>query len=184
MTTDGYRGKLRFVPPGLALGRVIGLRGPQRRPYLRANRDVRRKGTAAVLGHYATDRIFRTLVPRVAIARGDAPTWVYRFSWVSPPKGWSCHCLDVPFFFDCLDAERAEKLVGEDPPVALVDAVHGSAVAFARTGDPGWPAWSRARGTTRVFGGPASAPDVITDGYAEVAALLSTAARAARRAPG
>lgn len=172
MATDGYRGKLRFVPAGLALGRVIGLRRAQRRPYLEANRDVRRKGTAAVLGHYATDRIFRTLVARVAAARGTAPTWVYRFSWVSPTTGWSCHCLDVPFFFDRLDAERVDKIAGEDPPLALADAVHGSAVSFVRTGDPGWPAWSKNPGTARVFGGPPSAPDTIRNGYAEVAALL------------
>jgi para-nitrobenzyl esterase len=78
----------------------------------------------------------------------------------------------VPFFFDCLDAERVDRIAGQDPPPALADAVHGSAVAFVRTGDPGWPAWSRAQGTTRVFGGPASAPDTVAHGYAEVAALL------------
>ncbi|MBB4141169.1 hypothetical protein [Microbacterium invictum] len=36
----------------------------------------------------------------------------------------------------------------------------------------GWPAWSQRPGTTRVFGAPASTPDVSSDGYATVRALV------------
>ena len=101
MILDSAKGKLRWVPAGLLLGKV-GLTGADRKAYLAANRDVRRLGTAAVVGRYITDRMFRTLALRIAAARGDAPTWLYRFSWRSPNFGSAVHCVDVPFFFDCL----------------------------------------------------------------------------------
>jgi para-nitrobenzyl esterase len=176
MVLDPFRRRLALLPPAIALGQ-LGIPREVSRAYLAANRGGRR-GTAAVLGRFVTDRVFRSLVARTADARssadrpGSAPTWVYRFSWSSPVIGWACHCLDVPFWFDCLDAERVEHLAGDAPPRALAAAVHGAAVSFARVHDAGWRAWSSAPGTTRVFGGPASAPDVLTDGYATVSALL------------
>lgn len=60
--------KLRRVPASLALGR-LGFAGPGRREWLRANRDVRAGGTAAVLGRYVSDRIFRAPVVTVVAAR-------------------------------------------------------------------------------------------------------------------
>ncbi|MEZ3160413.1 carboxylesterase family protein [Microbacterium sp. BWT-B31] len=184
MLADDARRALRAVPAraGLAL---LHVPPAVARAYLAANGPQRRKGTAAVLGRYATDVIFRSLVVRVAEARTDAArdaataggasaaaTWAYRFSWVSPAKGWSCHCLDVPFFFDSLDAPGVTAIAGQSAPRALADALHGSAVAFVRGGDPGWTPWSTRRGATRVFGGEASRPDVDPDGYASVRALV------------
>ncbi len=74
---------------------------------------------------------------RVAEARADAPTWVYRFAWPSPTRTWALHCLDVPFWFDCLDAEGVIEIAGDAPPRRLADAVHGSAVGLIRDGAPG-----------------------------------------------
>lgn len=171
MVLDRFRRHLALVPAGFALGR-LGVPREVRRGYLAANRAQRRRGTAAVLGRYVTDRVFRSLVARIAAARGDAPTWVYRFSWRSPVIGWACHCLDVPFFFDCLDADGIDAIAGDAPPRALADALHGTATAFIRAGTPGWQAWSSTPGTTRVFGGPPSTPDVLPDGYASVTPLV------------
>ena len=92
------------------------------RAYLAANAAQRRKGTAAVLGRFVTDMVFRSAVVRVAEARADAPTWVYRFSWPSPTRTWALHCLDVPFWFDCLDAEGVAEIAGDAPPRRLADA--------------------------------------------------------------
>jgi para-nitrobenzyl esterase len=169
--TDSAKGKLRLVPASLALAR-LKLSRDRRREYLAANAGQRRKGTAAVLGRYVTDVVFRSTVVRVADARGAASTWVYRFAWASPARGWALHCLDVPFWFDCLDAPAVESIAGQNPPRRLADALHGAAVGFIRGGDPGWPAWTGRPGTTRIFGGAASRPDVDADGYAEVRALL------------
>ncbi|QEW04354.1 carboxylesterase/lipase family protein [Microbacterium lushaniae] len=170
MATARARGILGFLPVELVLA-ALGLRGARQRAYLRANRAQRRKGNAAVLGRYATDLVFRADIPRVAAARGTSPTWVYRFGWTSPVIGWACHCLDVPFWFDCLDAPGVAAIAGDAPPRGLADALHSSAVAFVRDGAPGWEAWSERPGTTRVFGGPPSEPDVLHDGYASVMAL-------------
>ena len=95
-----------------------------------------------MLGRFMTDKMFRTAVVRIAgiraAASADSPTWVYGFSWVSPKMGWAVHCLDVPFWFDCLDADGVAAIAGDAPPAALAAAVHGAATAFVRDGDPGW----------------------------------------------
>lgn len=179
MVTDSMRGKMRLIPPGLALA-VLSVARRTRRRYLADNRVQRRLSTAAFLGRYVTDTVFRRRVVQVAQARAAwattsgsaASTWVYRFTWPSPTRHWALHCLDVPFWFDCLDAERVTALAGDAPPQGLADVVHGSAVALVRGDDPGWPAWSPKTGTTRMFGAPASTPDVIADGYASVRALV------------
>ena len=172
MILDRARNTLRFVPAGLAL-RLLAPEIAERRAYLRANDDLR--GSAAILGRYISDHVFRALVVRVAEARGQSPTWAYRFTWVSPTHGLSLHCLDVPFWFDCLDAQGVTALAGDAPPQALADALHGTAASWVRDGDPGWPAWSSRAGTTRIFGSGASTPDVSPDGYASVRALLEPA---------
>ncbi|WP_439590811.1 carboxylesterase/lipase family protein [Microbacterium sp.] len=172
MVLDDVKGRLRLLPAGLLLGRLLTDRDT-RRSYLAANVVQRRKGTAAVLGRYVTDAIFRTGVVRVADARGDAPTYAYRFAWPSPTRGWALHCLDVPFWFDCLDADGVQAIAGDAPPRRLAAAVHGAAVSFIRDGDPDWPAWARHPGVTRVFGGPPEAPDVAADGYASVRPLVA-----------
>ncbi|WP_341578703.1 carboxylesterase/lipase family protein [Microbacterium schleiferi] len=169
MVTDDARAKLRFVPAAVALG-ALGVDGPTRRGYLADNAEQHRLGTAALLGRYVSDAVFRSGVARIATARGAAPTWVYRFSWASTRIGWACHCIDVPFWFDVLDRERVDLLTGENPPVALAEAVHGAASAFVRNGAPGWEPWSTEPGRTRVF--DVTGPDEIDDGYRSVRALL------------
>ena len=172
MVTDSARGALRFVPASLALRR-LGVPSERRRAYLAANKAQRRLGTAAVLGRFVTDAVFRSLVVRIAEARADdGGTWVYRFAWPSPTRRWALHCLDVPFWFDCLDAERVSAIAGDGPPQELADTIHRAAVGLIRGAGPGWPAWSLRPGTTRVFGGAGSADDVIGDGYESVCALV------------
>jgi para-nitrobenzyl esterase len=172
MVLDSAQRKLRFIPASLALAKLEVPR-ERRRAYLADNAAQRRKGTAAVLGRYVTDVVFRSTVVKVADAREAAPTWVYRFSWPSPTRRWALHCLDVPFWFDCLDEPHVAAIAGDAPPRRLAAAIHGAAVALVRGDDPGWRSWSDAPGTTRVFGGEASVPDVVVDGYRSVRALVS-----------
>ncbi len=173
---------LRFVPARLALA-ALGTSRRVTSAYLKANRAIRRRGTGRLVGRYVSDHTFRAGVARVADARAAAsaasdmdasaaPTWLYRLSWVSPTHGIALHCLDVPFVFDVLDAPRVTEIAGRSAPRSLADAMHGSAVAFARDGVPGWPSASGGRrGPCRVFDVGSSAPDVVTDAYASVAAL-------------
>lgn len=152
MSLDAAAKKLRWVPVGLALGR-LGVPRERRRAWLAANRDLRGRGTARTLGRFVTDTVFRSTVLRVADARGTAPTWVYRFAWASTKSGIALHCIDVPFFFDCLAERHVAGLTGPNPPQELADAVHGGAVALIRGGDPGWEPVA-ASGVSRLFAVP------------------------------
>ncbi|WP_323741170.1 carboxylesterase/lipase family protein [Microbacterium sp. VKM Ac-2870] len=152
MVLAGAERTLRWVPKTLVLGR-LGLERSRRRAYLNANRDVVAHGTARIAGRYVSDRLFREKNVELADQRGAAPTWMYRFSWPSGRFGFAEHCLDVPFFFDCLDAEGIAPLAGDHPPQALADAMHADAVAFVSGGEPGWTQWN-ADGTARVYDVP------------------------------
>jgi para-nitrobenzyl esterase len=175
MVTGGAAKTLRFVPTGLAFS-LLGIPAGVRRAYLHADAGSGRHGTAALLGGYVTDRVFRSLVARVAAARaaasGTAPTWTYRFSWSSPTIGWACHCLDVPFWFDCLDADRVPAIAGSTPPQRLADDMHAAASGFVQSHAVPWEAWTDARRPVRVFNDPAPADPILRDGYADVASLV------------
>lgn len=177
--TRSYRAILRWVPTPLALA-VLGLGRSRRRAYLSC---TPRRGGAAVLGGYATDRVFRATVLRAARARdagareASVPvsgTWLYRFAWASPVTsiGVACHCLDVPFWFDHLDADGVTAIAGATPPTDLAAQMHGAAVLFARDGDPGWPRWDATTRRARRFDTAASVAAVEPDAYAEVAPLV------------
>ncbi|MGJ0389503.1 carboxylesterase/lipase family protein [Microbacterium sp. CGR1] len=159
---------LRWVPQGVLLTR-LGLSKSIRAEYLAANADVVRLGKARLAGRVLTDRMFRSGVPRIAAVRGDAPTWLYRFSWPSGHFGFAEHCLDVPFFFDCLDGPAMEPLAGPNPPQDLADELHGAAVAFITAGDPGWTRHEGDAGIVRVYDRPTHE---VTDAYASVRSLL------------
>ncbi len=174
---------LRFVPARLALA-ALGAPRRAASAYLKDNRAIHRRGTGRLVGRYVTDHTFRAGVARVADARATAAgnaaetdpptasTWLYRLSWVSPTHGIALHCLDVPFVFDVLDAPRVTAIAGDAPPRALADAMHGSAVAFARDGRPGWsPTPEGRRGPARIFDVGRPSPDVTADAYASVVAL-------------
>ncbi len=152
MALAGAARTLRWVPRAIVLGR-LGLGRERRRAYLAANADVAARGTARIAGRYVTDRMFRLRNVELADRRGAAPTWMYRFSWPSGVFGFAEHCLDVPFFFDCLDAEQVEPLAGPHPPQGLADAVHADAVGFVAGGEPAWARWG-SDGTARVYDVP------------------------------
>ncbi|MFE6968528.1 carboxylesterase/lipase family protein [Isoptericola sp. NPDC057653] len=167
MALAGAARTLRWVPRSLLLSR-LGVPARARRAYLDANADVVALGKVRLAGRVVTDRMFRTGALRVAADRGGAATWLYRFAWPSGAFGFAEHCLDVPFFFDCLDGPATEPLAGPHPPQELADAVHAAAVAFVVDGDPGWPRHDDA-GTARVWDVPVRDEP---DAYASVRPLL------------
>ncbi len=160
---------LALVPKGILLGK-LGVPKSARRAYLAANADVVAHGKARLAGRVLTDRMFRVAILEVVADRGSAPTWVYRFAWPSGHFGFAEHCLDVPFFFDCLDGPAMEPLAGPHPPQRLADEVHGAAVAFVSGGDPGWPRYDGATRIARVY--DATTRD-LSDAYASVRPLLA-----------
>lgn len=164
--------KMRWIPKRLMLGK-LGMPKGAMKAYLAGNAEVASLGTARIGGRFLTDLMFRRALVKTVAQRGDAPTWVYRFSWPSGKFGFAEHCIDVPFFFDCLDSPVGiEALAGPNPPQTLADEVHGEAVAFITGGDPGWPRYTEGGALsrpTRVFDTPSS---VVSDGYASVRPLL------------
>ena len=87
-----------------------------------------------------------------ATASTSAGTYMYEFAWASPGLG-AVHALEVPFVFDTAspDAPLFGPLLGNDPPQQLARAMHAAWVAFASTGDPGWPRYDPGRRATMRF---------------------------------
>ncbi|MFC9917439.1 carboxylesterase/lipase family protein [Agromyces binzhouensis] len=167
----GSEGSLRLVSRKVALKR-LGLVEPRRSEWLEANRREGLHGTAAVLGRYVSDHVFRAPLVRTVAARelgatvaatdGAAPaaTWAYRFSWRSPVSGAAVHCLDVPFLFDVLAEGHVPAVAGVRPPQALADRLHADVVAFVRGADPAWPTAAGEAFPARLYGATiATMPD-------------------------
>lgn len=118
-----------------------------------------------VLGQAMTDRAFRA--PLAALledrAATGAPTFGYQFSWGSPLFDGvvgACHCVDVPFAFDNLDAERVtDGLHGPNPPQELADEMHTAFVRFVSESEPGWPAYETERRAIMRFDVPSGVTD-------------------------
>jgi carboxylesterase type B len=88
-----------------------------------------------------------------AHARNSPDTYMYEFAWRSPQVNGclgACHGLEVAFVFDVL-GNGTEPLMGENPPQQLADTMHAAWVAFAATGDPGWPKYDLSRRATMRF---------------------------------
>jgi para-nitrobenzyl esterase len=163
-----FRNALRFVPARVVL-RALGLTARVGGPYIRANLDIRARGVAATAGRYVTDVVFRAPALQVARNRADAPTWLYRFAWRSGVSGLAEHCLDIPFWFDCLADPQVAALAGPAAPEPLATEMHSAAVAFIGGGDPGWPVWDPATRTDRAFGDPSVTE---SNGFAGAAPLI------------
>jgi para-nitrobenzyl esterase len=145
-----YRDRIRFLPARLVL-RALGLSAPARGDYVRANLELRSRGVAAFAGRYVTDVVFRAPALKVAHTRVGSSTWLYRFAWRSTVSGLAEHCLDIPFWFDCLDDSSVAALAGSSAPQGLAAEMHHRAVEFITSGDPGWPAWNSDSQADRVF---------------------------------
>ena len=90
--------------------------------------------------------------PADAHLPAKAGTYMYEFAWSAPEVG-ACHALEIGFVFDTLDLGPRQMLgpllIGAPQPLA--DAMHGASVAFAATGEPGWPRYDAHRRATMRF---------------------------------
>jgi para-nitrobenzyl esterase len=118
----------------------------------RLERYMKHLGTTDIVtayGQAATDRSFR--VPLADLledrAETDATSFGYQFKWRSPVfdgAAGAVHCIDIPFVFDNLDAERvADGMIGADPPESLL-SMHTDWVEFIAGRDP-WPSYTTER---------------------------------------
>jgi para-nitrobenzyl esterase len=102
-------------------------------------------------GQALTDEWFRRPTQEFVESRAGASahTFRYEFQWQSRanPIIGAGHSLDIPFFFNNLDAPFARGYTGDNPPTSLAKAMHESFGRFALEGDPGWPSWQEKHAT-------------------------------------
>jgi para-nitrobenzyl esterase len=79
---------------------------------------------------------------------GGGRAYVYELTWPAPGNGGAlgaCHGLDIPLLFGTYGADLGLLLFAGTEPSAEAEALssrfRSSWTAFARTGDPGWPAY-------------------------------------------
>ena len=111
-----------------------------------------------------TDRWFRIPATRLAEqhAAHQPATYAYLFTWKSPALGGmlgSCHALDIPFVFGCVEDRLVQRFVGVHPAVSGISRrMQDAWLAFARTGAPSspelgdWPCYDAARRATMLLG--------------------------------
>jgi para-nitrobenzyl esterase len=120
-------------------------------------RETRPDATAGdLLAAIITDWFYRIPALRLAEAHtaSISATYMYEFAWRSPQfdaRLGACHALEVAFVFDNLDQPEIEPLTGSVPPQQLANRMHAAWIAFAASGDPGWPKFDLNRRTTMHF---------------------------------
>lgn len=103
-----------------------------------------------------SDWLFRMPSLHLAEAHAEAggSTHLYELTWTAPGMGGvlgACHGLDEPLVFGNLTAGQPSRLIGDPSPqaVELSRQLRTAWIAFATTGDPGWPTYDT--GATRLF---------------------------------
>jgi len=86
------------------------------------------------------------------LALQAADVFVYLFAWETPVLGGrlrSCHTLEIPFVFNTLEGAA---ITGTDPArLPLGETMARAWIAFAKRGNPGWPAYDTKIRSTMVF---------------------------------
>ncbi|KAF4945390.1 hypothetical protein FGADI_11992 [Fusarium gaditjirri] len=112
--------------------------------------------TGELFSAVQTDWFWRIPAIRFADAHANAArgsTYMYEFAWQSPQMGGrlgASHSLEIPFVFDTLGL-GTEPLLGPAPAQELAESMHRAWVAFATTGDPGWPKYDASHRSTMHF---------------------------------
>jgi para-nitrobenzyl esterase len=89
---------------------------------------------------------------------GGGRAHVYELTWPAPGMGGvlgACHGLDIPLLFGTFAADLGNLLFPAAEPSpeaqALSARFRASWTAFARTGDPGWPAYDTEHRSVQVL---------------------------------
>ena len=102
------------------------------------------------------DSWLRTRAKKVAALKADqqgAPVYSYVFTWETPIMGGyalAYHCSELPFVFNNIALSEMATGGGEKAQ-ALADKMSQAWIDFARTGNPGWEAYTRGNGATMLF---------------------------------
>ena len=103
-----------------------------------------------------TEQAFRNPAIRQAelkSAAGRAPAYVYQLVWETPVDSgkWKApHALDIGMVFD--NVQKSESMSGTGPEAQkIADQMSDAWLAFARSGNPGWPAYDAKTRATMIF---------------------------------
>jgi len=93
------------------------------------------------------------LIELEARAEAGAPAYAYQLDWRAPAEGGifgAPHTLDIPLVFGNLEA--SEWIGARTPEAEAMSAqMMDMLIRFARTGDPGWRAYSAPERATMIF---------------------------------
>ena len=151
-------GAIDHITPEALAGAVAGYGLPVEAT-LAAYRGLHPDASAGdLLSAIQTDWYWRIPALRLAdahaAAAGVSATYMYEFAWRGSPQFGgrlgAGHAMEIPFVFDTL-GKRTEPLLGASPPQSLADTMHRAWVAFAATGNPGWPKYELGRRATMHF---------------------------------
>lgn len=137
----------------VALAAAYGLPAQSLSAYRRLHPGV---SAGDVFSAIQTDWYWRIPAVRLADAHATSArsaTYMYEFAWRSPQFGGrlgAAHGVEMPFVFDTLGS-KTEPMLGRDPPQSLATAMHGAWVAFAVSGDCGWPKYESSHRLTMRF---------------------------------
>jgi para-nitrobenzyl esterase len=86
-------------------------------------------------------------------AAGAAPAYMYQLVWETPVEGgkWKApHALEIGMVFD--NVQKSESMSGISPEAQkIADQMSDAWLAFARSGNPGWPAYDTKTRATMMF---------------------------------
>jgi para-nitrobenzyl esterase len=103
-----------------------------------------------------TEQAFRNpaiVQAELKAAAGRAPAYMYQLVWETPVEGgkWKApHALDIGMVFD--NVQKSESMSGTGPEAQkIADQMSDAWLAFARSGNPGWPAYDAKTRATMIF---------------------------------
>ena len=111
----------------------------------------KKKADALYVDSWLRDGAIRTLNAKAQ--QQGAPVYAYVFTWETPVMGgyaMAYHGGELPFIFN--NIALSEKATGGgEKAQALADRMSQAWIDFARTGNPGWEAYTPEKGATMLF---------------------------------
>lgn len=111
----------------------------------------KKKADALYIDTWLRTRALKTM--NIKASQNGAPVYAYVFTWETPVMGgyaMAYHCSELPFVFNNIALSDTATGGGEKAQ-ALAEKMSQSWVNFAKTGNPGWEAYTREEGATMIF---------------------------------
>lgn len=149
-------GTINYINDEILTGTVAAYRLPVAATLATYRATRGNASSGDLLAAIITDWFYRIPAIRLAEAhlQGSGATYMYQFAYRSPQfdgQLGACHSLEIPFVFDTLDIGEMQAVLGANPPQQTADAMHAAWVAFAKSGNPGWPQYDKDQRATMRF---------------------------------